>query len=385
MEWLSSLRPLVIPLVLLGGLALLAARRSELAPLWLSPAWLVTCFIPHPLILAMMLPVTAIAVLRSRDVIAFRTFAVTLSLLLFGCLGWSAFSLSRHIAYLDQLRTEYPFESIAQRVAYEINGRPGTPVDTHQELSEELRDGLESLESAQSRGNDERWPYSYRADALLMLHQRHFDDFASAQGFGVSRGIRVQPDWVRLPPPEPIELICERPDFSNSSDAPPPKPAQLNNFHWLSAGDFLDAGRIGYVESRDRAAGFQPHAFSSIPEFEHPQDQTWRVAELALVSLLKHAEPRVYETENLPNMQELSSATVPTRPLDEFEARALTELRTERDIVIDDQSALGEIRMLGSLRAGTSCIECHQVREGELLGAFSYRLLPFSDPAPTTQ
>ena len=33
------------------------------------------------------------------------------------------------------------------------------------------------------------------------------------------------------------------------------------------------------------------------------------------------------------------------------------------------------IEMLGSVRAAASCTECHGVKRGELLGAFSYELI----------
>jgi hypothetical protein len=51
----------------------------------------------------------------------------------------------------------------------------------------------------------------------------------------------------------------------------------------------------------------------------------------------------------------------------------LKRLRSDEDLVIDD--APNRIRMVGSLRAGKGCLECHSVRRGELLGAFSYVLM----------
>jgi hypothetical protein len=70
-------------------------------------------------------------------------------------------------------------------------------------------------------------------------------------------------------------------------------------------------------------------------------------------------------------MDELRDA--PTRPLDDFERGAIDRLRSDEDLVIDD--APNRIRMVGSLRAGKDCLECHSVRRGELLGAFSYELI----------
>jgi hypothetical protein len=62
----------------------------------------------------------------------------------------------------------------------------------------------------------------------------------------------------------------------------------------------------------------------------------------------------------------------PTRPIDGFEGSALEKLRTTEDLVVED--GVNRIRMLGSIRAAKDCLECHQVRRGELLGAFSYDL-----------
>ena len=54
----------------------------------------------------------------------------------------------------------------------------------------------------------------------------------------------------------------------------------------------------------------------------------------------------------------------------------------ESDGRIDD--APNRIRMVGSLRAGKDCMECHSIRRGELLGAFSYELVP-PRPMPVKQ
>jgi hypothetical protein len=82
-------------------------------------------------------------------------------------------------------------------------------------------------------------------------------------------------------------------------------------------------------------------------------------------------------SDELPNMERL--AGVPTRPLNDFEREALHKLRTEEDLVV--RFSANTIRMLGSLRAGKTCLECHSVERGELLGAFSYELRR-TPPAP---
>lgn len=69
-------------------------------------------------------------------------------------------------------------------------------------------------------------------------------------------------------------------------------------------------------------------------------------------------------------MDELENAA--TRPLDRFEAEALEQLRRSEDVVVE--SGVNKIRLIGSLRAGKDCLDCHSVQRGKLLGAFSYDL-----------
>ena len=69
-------------------------------------------------------------------------------------------------------------------------------------------------------------------------------------------------------------------------------------------------------------------------------------------------------------MEELKSARI--RDLTEFEAKALKALRAGEDLQID--ANLNQIRMVGSMRANNTCLKCHDVSRGELLGAFSYLL-----------
>jgi hypothetical protein len=76
-------------------------------------------------------------------------------------------------------------------------------------------------------------------------------------------------------------------------------------------------------------------------------------------------------------MDELRDAR--TRPLDVFETGALAALRRGEDLVTQATEAC--LRLLGSLRAAKQCLDCHDARRGDLLGAFSYRLRR-STPGP---
>ena len=48
------------------------------------------------------------------------------------------------------------------------------------------------------------------------------------------------------------------------------------------------------------------------------------------------------------------------------------------DVVVDQTPE--RIQMLGALRAGKTCLECHEGQRGKLLGAFSYELTPIATP-----
>ena len=67
-------------------------------------------------------------------------------------------------------------------------------------------------------------------------------------------------------------------------------------------------------------------------------------------------------------------ADVPHRELNNFESSALPRLESDEDVVIDQQPE--RIQMLGAIRAATNCLECHEGVRGQLLGAFSYELVP---------
>ena len=61
-----------------------------------------------------------------------------------------------------------------------------------------------------------------------------------------------------------------------------------------------------------------------------------------------------------------------TRPLVPFEKKALTALKAGDDLVTE--SSGDRIRMMGSLRAAKQCLQCHDAKRGDLLGAFSWDL-----------
>ena len=108
-------------------------------------------------------------------------------------------------------------------------------------------------------------------------------------------------------------------------------------------------------------------------EEEPAVDVDWKLNRMQLVSLLLHDEARVYVSDNLPDMEELSGADVETRGLDPFELDALNKLRNGEAIVT--AATPNRLQMMGGLRATHDCMQCHNVKEDELLGAFSYEFL----------
>jgi hypothetical protein len=105
----------------------------------------------------------------------------------------------------------------------------------------------------------------------------------------------------------------------------------------------------------------------------------WQVVRLELVGLLR-GDPRVYVAETLPPLDQIAEA--PHRPPNEFETSALAKLASQEDVVVEQRPE--RIRMVGALRAGKSCLECHEGERGKLLGAFSYEIVSILAAADTT-
>lgn len=378
---LAALLRLILLLTISLGAAILLGRHPAISVIWVFAALAVAVLLGSPLLLAVSALVLLAAGCHWFGLLSIRAYDRLLLGLGVGAILYAELSPRGYIAVQKQLKAEFPLQSLSDRLAYESAGRaapsnvPNLTDVAPAEPSEKVREGLTELENAQWRSSGDLWYAMERSLALQSLHTETAEGFAISQGFGVGRGLRASADVIRLPQATRLRMECVRPDDELPINVTAAKESHLAQLHWDSAGDFLSLARFGYVRDRDHVAGFQSHAFTDIPVFNDCASQPWRVTDLALVSLLRHSRPCVYETEHLPNLQELSGRDVPTRPLDDFEATALSELRLDRDLVIDDQPPLGVIRMLGALRAAQGCLECHAVPEATLLGAFSYRLV----------
>jgi hypothetical protein len=257
-----------------------------------------------------------------------------------------------------QLRQEYPFESIDQRLS------PTGKLESSQPKNPEQLNHLEE--------RVEREMHSLRSRQLRDLHERSVKEFVNSPGFGVSRGIPMQVtaeslkhglrDNVAVPQPDyfmPFTL----PMGSLSDKLTDWNADKMGSLHEAGVLDFLNPNGFGYVKDR-KVAGFQSHGMSKVQDSVPP----WQIARIDLVSLLVHEKPVAYVSSNLPKMDELRK--VPTRPLDAFEAEGLQSLKNGEDLFV--RGTDDKVRMVGSIRAAKQCIECHGGKRGDLLGAFSY-------------
>lgn len=382
----SLFAPSLVASALLLAACILLARSGSVAVCWVSGLIgfvLLVCGSPVVLFQAVFTFLLALGCrfVRARPATVMCA-AAAAALLSYGFVLWSSVAELRQVA---QLREEYPLRSIADRLSYEqASAASDAPAPN---LVEEVERRLAERE--------ERIGGNARRATLSSLHDRTRDQFVLARGFGVIRMSGISQRGLDLPPSEPIPLpqTAEPTDAETGTPIPRPDAAadrlvpgrdRLLGMHEFGLDDFLNPERTGYVQDREHVAGFQPHEFTIAPHVpvETGDPVEWQLVRLELVSLLKHEEPVAYVSEHLPRMEELRNA--PTRPLDGFEWQAMERLRAEEDLVIREE--VHRIRMLGSIRAARDCLDCHSVRRGALLGAFSYELVPMTRaPVPMQQ
>ncbi|HWB58360.1 MAG TPA: hypothetical protein VG733_02670 [Chthoniobacteraceae bacterium] len=122
-------------------------------------------------------------------------------------------------------------------------------------------------------------------------------------------------------------------------------------------------------------------------------DKQWQIGNdnyvvknIQLISILKHDPAAVYppvtnlvEFDHPPVLAgvtrrgDVAKATADPsalRALDEFETAALKQLKEKNEAMVVSNGTV----MVGALRAEASCIQCHDVEKGTLLGAFTYTL-----------
>ncbi len=266
-------------------------------------------------------------------------------------------------------RKNYPFISTQERLTFEkgFEWSVSAPVNEDSELI---------LELEEKAGYEQ---FSGRVRSLNLIHSRHVENFARAQGFGVGRmmmGPGKMDDWIEpsdipfdktLIPFDkttlPTILQIPRLDLLDAGD-------DHTEVHQISIHDFFNFQSFGFVRPDGSAAGFIPHVFHRHPLWDSETELDFDLEQLQLVSLRRFDEPRAYVLDHLPRMDQLSSKNAKTRPLNAFEFGALKKLRSNEEVV--SQEELESIQMMGAIRAADHCLNCHNAQRGELIGAFSY-------------
>lgn len=290
----------------------------------------------------------------------------------------------------EELRRRYPFESLAGRLKYESAARDAPAPKLGAEAAKRL------AESEQVAEVGKMW--NVRVLSLEQLHSAQVEEFVKREGFGLERMPRPRPSPVHLDLPDgpsqpfaaplpaeyrggPPVTLPAKGDGPSATGLNLPGLASVGLFHANSIAWFATPDSFGLVRDRDHVAGSRPHQFRGMPQFgdgappapgqppAKPKER-WLVSRLELVSVWKSATPAVYVSGSLPRMQELKSAK--TRPLTDFEAKALQALRDGEEVATE--ATPNEIRMVGAVRAAKQCTACHEVKRGTLLGAFSYDL-----------
>jgi len=286
-----------------------------------------------------------------------RAFATVLCLTMFAVYAFAIYSGFAEMRKLAGLKAIFPFKSLSDRLAFENQNPPSNPVQLNPVVDKNLDE--------QDNRLDRRYWIS-RAWVLEQLHEHTTEQFSRAAGFGLMRLPSIRTEIVQLEPRTPLRMPA-------GVDASPP----FQSLHQSAVRNFVDPERLGYIRSRSEISGFESHGLSSLDTSgaeKSAASPNWQVTRLELVSLLRHREPRVYVAKSMPDMDKL--ADVPTRPLNSFEEKSLPQLLAQTDVVTDQKP--DHIQMLGSLRAGKTCLECHTGNRGKLLGAFSYELRPIA-------
>ena len=294
----------------------------------------------------------------------------------------------------EKLRAAFPFQSLADELK-ELE--PALALERSKpKLTEAAARRLDEREGNIGKEGYKKINFSgWREASLKKLHNENVAEFISTEGFGLSRISPPGPSNLYLRPAprfalpsadalpagegESIARIPQTDVEAATAVTPLPTKDVLTAFHTQGEKSFLSPYQFGYFKDRDHVAGFQSHAFTRLPRMSEVDGKAWNaertehwaLRRLELVSLLKHKQPAVYISDELPRMEDLDEA--PTRKLTDFEAAALESLIEGEDVVA--RATTNRIEMVGSLRSIKQCADCHDAERGTLLGAFSYELV----------
>ena len=290
---------------------------------------------------------------------------------------------------VSTLRNRFPTQSLAHRLPPRANAElTSTPV----KLSRSAERGLKDVERQFTSYQAKR-----RSDSLKKLHSSEVESFVNRKGFGFARRppMGASPKALLLQPIEqyqlsPIKLTSDHYGSTSVKLQPGrgldhvnglPKSGTIELLHNTSRKLFSSGQSVGYVKDIENVAGFKPHQLEYSDKWKgsvfQAEDKVasdqWHINRIELVGMLLNDRPLVYIAQQgeLPTMEDIGDRE--TRELSEFETRGLEAFADGHDTYIS--ASLNRIEMMGALRAADSCLQCHDVQRGEVLGAFSYDIL----------
>lgn len=305
-------------------------------------------------LLALTLPLVYIP---RRGVMIYRIVSVSLALAVWGLVSTHAFrEWNKYASWQKQTA----FESMADRIPEPKSNGPDREIGRFFEQIES------HLQETGLYGQNREW-------SLRILHDSYQMAFLTSSGFGVTRMSALPQSEHFSPVLVPIIPQGDEyaPNVASLGAITAEKPGVFERLHGKSILSFVNPEGFGYVKSRTEVAGFRPHHFNGFPAVE----ERWSVSRIDLVGLLKQESPVVYVSDRLPRMDQLVNA--PTRKLDAFETEGLAAIRKGNDLFVrgDDK----DVRMVGAIRSVEQCVKCHGGKRGDLLGAFSYRVMRLED------
>jgi hypothetical protein len=160
--------------------------------------------------------------------------------------------------------------------------------------------------------------------------------------------------------------------IAKSADPSPPA--------WTSA----ERMHTEYVQAFVESEGFGMARMTPMMRLMHSgrltrDDQTLHVREVQLIGIAKHDPPVVYANAFMAfqhgDTEQRFMPMTASRHIDGRERLILRSMEKGQEVVI--QADGSETKAFGAVRATSACLQCHRSkREGDLLGAFVYRLEP---------
>ena len=136
--------------------------------------------------------------------------------------------------------------------------------------------------------------------------------------------------------------------------------------------DLVDRLVYGYPDPQSQSSEAFADEFPVLPN----QTELWHISSIELIGLWQRESPAVFEQRPSTGFGNLNSERVPTRNVNLEEARAVLKLQSDAQLVATFDAETSNIRLIGAIRAKQSCVECHDTKEGSVLGAFTYLIEP---------